>query len=277
MPKAKSRNRQQKKSPQLSSAQKSTLRKLQQRGLIKTTGNEATTTLKRKIGIAKTKYATELDDTKTFFIKTPRNKTGAAIKARAEKMGLITTDKGIFYERGFRRGSSAELKTTKTGKATLIIKEPKTEKSRARTIAIPIEGVDELERKKDRLRKEAEALGPLKKGEHLTFRVTEKNREGISKHHFRTADQIFHWISQYERAPSRRLNTPGKRQGWRNYFYRHIDIVKMTTSEQHAAIKKIRDKREQRHQQYLKAKKAKRQRDFERGYRAGVKAAKKRR
>jgi hypothetical protein len=256
--KGKSRAKQTNNSGALSSKQKSEFRKLKERGLIAVTGKENPTTLKRKVSSAAKKYETEIDDTKTFFWKLPKNKQGEAIREKAEQIGLVTTPKGFFYERGFRSGSQGELKVTKTGKASLIIKEPKTDKSRARTIIIPIETLDDLARKKDRLRQEAEKLGPLKKGEHLTFRVTEKNREGLSKHHFRTADQIFNWIDQYEKSRSRHLDTPAKKNLWKNYFYRHVDIIKTGNAEHNQALSKIRETREKRHKQYLKQRAQKR-------------------
>lgn len=257
---SKAQSKKNKSAPDLSKQQRKDLAKLRSFGLLEPTGKEKASTLKRKISQAKNKYAAEINPDKSFFFKAPKGKAGKAILERADKIGLVTTDKGFFYERGFRQGSSGELKVTKTGKATLIISEPKTEKSRARKIAIPIETIDALESKQERLREEAEKLGPLKRGEHLTFRVTEKNREGLSKQHFRTAEQIFNWIGHYEKQRSRNLNTPAKQQLWRNYFYRHVEIVKFDNAEHREELAQIRADREKRREKYREAKAKKRKR-----------------
>lgn len=214
---------------------KGRLAKLKSLGILQPTGNEGTATLKKKIVRAEREYADQLKPGKNFFIRIPRGKGGKIALDKAKQLGLQTTSKGFFFEK--EGAKSAKITVSKTGKARLIIKRKTTGPEgniRIRTRIVPIDTMDELIRQQDKLRKEAERLGPLKKGESLSFLVTEKGREGFSRNHFSNIDLLINYISQYEKRPS--LNTPLKKKLWKNYFFRHIEIIKTTRAETKARI-----------------------------------------
>lgn len=214
---------------------KGRLNKLKSFGLLQPTGNEGTATLKKKIVNAEREYEDQLKPGKNFFIRIPRGKAGQIALDKAKQLGLQTTTKGFFFEK--EGAQSAKLIVTKTGKARLITKKKITGKygnTRTRTTAIPLDTVDELTRQQDKLRREAERLGPLKRGESLSFRVVEKDREGFSRNHFSDIELLIKYIEAYEKRPS--LNTPVKRRLWKNYFFRHIEIIKTTRAETKARV-----------------------------------------
>lgn len=190
------------------------------------------------------KNADDLDRSKTHFVRVPKGKRGKAAIEKAESLGLKTTPKGIFFEKD-AKGERARVAVSKTGKTKIVVESKATSQKTGRTTTrkkvVPISGPEELLKQEARLRKEAAALGPLKRGEHLTFRVKEKTREGYSRHHYQSVEDIIRTITQYEKRAN--LDTPTKRKIWKNYFFRQVEVIKTTRAEETARDRIKRERR----------------------------------
>lgn len=242
----------------LSAAKSAELKQYKSLGIIDVSGDESRSTIYKKITKARRKYFEELQPAKFFFIRTPKGKAGPKIKDRAERIGLNTTEKGFFYpkEPGVK---DLKLRVDTRGRGRLVAqKRVKGTSGRIRTetIVTPIEDPDQYLRTEEKLLRDAEKLGPLKKGEKYTFRVKEKGRDGISTNYFSKSELLIRYIEHYEKAAS--LNTPLKKLNWKNYFFRRVEIVKTSERDWRSEIKKLRrkqtDARKKRHGQGRKPK-----------------------
>lgn len=265
MPKSnpKSRRQQLLNKKSLDKGTKKQLAKLNAVGLFKPTGRESPATLKRKVSKITKSHSQELNPDRTFFVKVPKGKNTQTVLAKAKELGLQTTSKGFFFEKkpGFKGTASKDqeaiLTVTKTGKARLVIKSSgrsqQTGRVKTQLHVIPLDTPDQLIQQENRLRREADRLMPLKKGESLSFIVTEKDRSGFSRDSFKTADDVIRHISHYEKR--RDLNTPTKKKLWKNYFFRHVSIIKTTRAEIREKSREVEERhaiREKQERQRIK-------------------------
>lgn len=177
------------------------------------------------------KFGELLDPAKYFFVPLPKKVRKSALeKARkinistirdgeefreASKTGLFIAKKNYTKARLTIDKKSGELGITKSGKTKHGPNRGKQYKEH-----LPLVDFDELTRSKERLRKMAERLGPLKKGETLAFSVTENGASGYSKNIYKNIDFLLKDLEKYE------MITPARVQ-----FYRHISIVKVKATE----------------------------------------------
>jgi len=201
-------------------------------GVTNLSGSESASTLRRRIKAAESQHGKDLDRRETHFVRVPKNKAGKAALAKAKRLGLSVTEKGFFFSKE-RAGEKAKLEITKTGKSRVVIEtkgtSPKGRKVTRKKV-VPLQTADDLLKTENKLENEFEKQFAAKgRNEQISFRVTEKGKSGYSKMTFQDAASLMQFLRKYENRPSN--DTPLKKQLYRAYFFRHVEIITTTRSE----------------------------------------------
>ncbi len=166
-------------------------------------------------------YGDFLDPSKYFFVKAPK-KAKRHVMERAESLQIKHSRTGLFVAReGHKR---AVLRTDKKRGELFIERVGRTKRGpsrgvRYRTIT-PLASVDELDAERDRLRQLAEALGPLRGNERVTFRVIENGLEGYSHSTFTNIELLIAYLEHYRKSLPAKVN-----------FFRHIVVEKTSAGQ----------------------------------------------
>jgi hypothetical protein len=175
---------------------------------------------KTRINKAWSWYSPLLDKNSFFFI--PTGKRGKQVIQRAANLDMITTVKGIFFQKP--KGAVKATLQTKGKEPRIKIKSYKEDAEgwRVREEYIPLVPTDALEKELERWRKEADRLAPIHidQKQRIAFKVTEKDHEGFSRKIFHTIDDMIRYMQGYKHAYGDRVK-----------FFRHITIVKTTTDK----------------------------------------------
>lgn len=166
-------------------------------------------------------YGDFLDPRKYFFIKTPKPIKAKAFE-RAESLEIKHSRTGLFIAKEGHK--KAILKTDRKRKELYIERVGKTKRGPSRGVRYktitPLASIDELDFERDRLRRLAKAIGPLRPNERITFRVIENGLEGYSHTTFSNIELLINYLEHYRKSIAAKVN-----------FFRHIQIEKTTTSQ----------------------------------------------
>lgn len=214
----------------------SDLRKLKATGLYNPSSNELTSYRKRRINDAIYKHSRELNTDKYFFIKAPPKAV-----ADARKLKFNTTPKGIFLEKS--NFETAKLTKQPRKRATygapveydiLIERRIKKGKNQGKIQdkLIPLVSLDELSLEDKRIRKLADAFGPLRKNQYLAYIVTSYGHEGYSYNQYENIDLL---IQDFHNRYDPRLDFVT--------LYRQLEIERTTVKQWRERAKSHRPKR----------------------------------
>lgn len=164
------------------------------------------------------------------------------IKERAQQVGAKATKTGLFVpaekHKKARIGkdeTTGEFFIEKSGKE----KRGETTKRKIKS-RTPLAGIDALEKEKDRLRKMAQGMEPLKKGESIVFIIKDDQGEGVSNATYggKTREEM---LGEMERMFSD-LDKYRKNVPTRTGFYRHVTIEKWTPAQVKNSDEKKRER-----------------------------------
>lgn len=195
------------------------LRKLKSLGIYNPSSDELTKYRKTRINKLMREYGSYLDNKKFQFVKVPKEQRAKVISV-AKELKMPAAPSGIFIEReGYKtaelkaaRGRPGEFDIIRKGK---VKRGPRAGKSKSQII--PIAPIDRLALEKDRIRKAAEAFGPLGKNERLAYKVVENGTEGYSHYTFDNPDALIKKLGEYQKNRAAQLA-----------FFRHVIVEKTT-------------------------------------------------
>lgn len=215
------------------------LKRLKATGLYAPKSDELTTYRKRKVSQLSKQYAEQLDPSKFMFVKLPTGKQISGTKERkavhrlkdkAESLNYTTSRTGLFVEK--KSYSRASLKFDPKHNTFAIKRTGKVKRGRNRGTVYssiePLVTIDTLTSSKNRIRREAEKLGPLNKGERLAFKVTQEGNEGYSHKIMNDVDALMRYLNQYQKSAQ---HPQGKTKHQQAVFLSYIEIVKTTPRE----------------------------------------------
>lgn len=185
------------------------------KGIYEPKNNELTKYRKDRLRQAKNTFGEYLND-KYFFIPVGK-KAKAEVMSKAEMLSITHTRAGLFFSK--QGHTRATIKKDKEREEYYIERSGKvkrgTNTGRKYKSILPLASLDELDRERERLRKLALALGPLKKNERLVFKVIENSNEGYSQGVFDDIELLLRNLDNYQKKHAARVN-----------FFRHIQVEK---------------------------------------------------
>lgn len=213
---------------------KATLKKIKGMGIYEPKSFSMTPYRRKRIKSIERQYSEYLSGEDFFFIPVPKAKKNRVID-RANSLGIPTTRTGLIVPKD--KHTKAVLKENPKGEF-YILRTGKTKQGinqgRKYSTISPLAGLDELEKQKERLRRQAKSLGALKTGERLNFVIVEGGYEGRGTRFFsgpNAIEELFAHIDSYQKdqlANDGRLIKKGKSVGALVHFYRHVKIIKST-------------------------------------------------
>lgn len=178
------------------------LREFERLGIYQPKAQELTPYRKKRIRQATREYHEFLEGDYSF-VALPDKKA----VSQAASLDMKTTHKGVFVAReGHTRVKltrrKGELYIDRSGKTKVGVSG---HERRYVVERIPLATVDELTRERDRLIREARALGPLKDNERLAFKLTTYTKdgkmvEGYSRQVFDDIDKLIEEVEKYEKS-----------------------------------------------------------------------------
>lgn len=213
------------------------LKKARDVGLYAPKALELTPYRRRKARHLRQEYKEYLTTDKHFFL--PANKERRAqILAKASALNIGTSRTGIFVPKEYYK--RARLKEDKKRGEFFVERSGKT-KTGANTgriyhDAIPLASVSEIDSERDRIRRLAKRLCPLRDGEVLAFKVSEYGSEGYSRMVFigdtceAAIENLIKYLDKYKKSEAARIN-----------FYRHITVEKWSSFKQYYKEHPTRD------------------------------------
>jgi hypothetical protein len=216
---------------------RSKLKQLVKTGLYIPKQEKLTPHTKKQINKIYAANKSNLDTSKTLFIKIPKSEKfrSVGILRKAKGLKLDTSSTGIFIPKnGQRRGTviynyktrEAEIKLT--GK----VKWGKNVGKRIET-RLPLVSIDKIGQLENNFLNHAAHFGKLGKDERIYFRVIEDGRgHGVSKESFTKPEQLINYLRhRYDKSPIDRV-----------LFYRHIVIEKATYQSHNKIRKDLRER-----------------------------------
>ena len=198
---------------------KSLLKAVRGKGIYDPKGNELSRYRKSRLNKISKEFGDLLDPKKFAFVMPEKGAIKKVIE-RAKGLELKTTKTGLFVPR--EGNAKVKIKRDRKRDEYYIEKSGKTkwgvnQGKRYRSVT-PLASVDELDKERDRIKEMADKLGPLNKGERITFEITEKGNEGFGRATFQNINLLLDYLDQYRKTIAAKIN-----------FYRHIKIVKTET------------------------------------------------
>lgn len=170
-------------------------------------------------------FADMLDPTKFLFAQAPKKKA-RTLKKKAKAFPDVykPTNRGIFVAReGFK---TAKVQVDKSGEASIIRagKSETGERVRRRTKSItPLATLDDMDRQRDKIRKAAEKLGPLKPGEGYVYIIKDNGGENYGRNIYGSLDLLLAKLDGYDKGRAREAGKRGL--AWLTLM-RHLEIQK---------------------------------------------------
>jgi hypothetical protein len=204
---------------------KTILKKAERVGLYSPRGSKLTPYRRRRALELGSEYREYLLRDSNFFLPVKKEKR-KEIKERANNLEIFTTKTGIFIPKAGH--THAKIKYDRKHKEHYIERSGKTKsginRGRIYVDVTPMAKIDELDKARERLRRLAKRLCPLKGTETLVIKVSENGVEGWSKKTFggngedceAAIDALIRWIDTYH----------DKDVAAKIQFFRHVTIEK---------------------------------------------------
>lgn len=180
------------------------LKELRKIGAYEPTSDELTRYRKTQINKQWREYGSFLDDERRPFFFVPADKlTGPerkAFLANARSLSIKTTKTGLFLQREGQRKARLVWDNENKEYDVLLTGKVKWGENRGKKIAhrIPIAPVDRIDRELDRLESKARQMGPLGKGEALSFIVIENgDMTGASRNTYHNPETLRKRLAEY--------------------------------------------------------------------------------
>lgn len=179
---------------------KRALRLVRGKGIYEPKSLELTKYRKSRIKKVRSEYR-ELLESKQFFFVKANKEDRAKVQERAKAMDFKATKTGLFVPKeGFTK---AVLKKDRKSKELYIERSGKVkrgpDRGRRYKRVLPLASLDELDTQRERIRRMAEEIGPLKPGERLVFIIREAGNDGFSHKVFSNVDQLLRYLQNYRR------------------------------------------------------------------------------